>query len=237
MPIARWYHDRGYDIVWPICEQFFPSVERSVPWITWISIKSDPEGRFFYDRPQHLLKTAGCEEILCLYQSLSGHPELADQPEFQIMKFDQYKYARAGVPFLQKWRLSDCIVRDLAAEQALKNSLTQPGRPYVVLHLEGSDHTAQFDRSAIPAGWDQIEIRADQTPSVFDWITVLEGAESIVCVDSVIANLVDQLAIGQDRYFIPRSHIHLTPVLGQDWTVLHPQDEAVRARIRIFASR
>lgn len=208
-----------------------------MPWITWISIKSDPEGRFFYDRPQHLLKTAGCEEILCLYQSLSGHPELADQPEFQIMKFDQYKYARAGVPFLQKWRLSDCIVRDLAAEQALKNSLTQPGRPYVVLHLEGSDHTAQFDRSAIPAGWDQIEIRADQTPSVFDWITVLEGAESIVCVDSVIANLVDQLAIGQDRYFIPRSHIHLTPVLGQDWTVLHPQDEAVRARIRIFASR
>jgi hypothetical protein len=40
-------------------------------------------------------------------------------------------------------------------------------------------------------------------------------------VDSVYANLVDQLNIGTDRYFIPRSHIGLTPVQGQEWTWLH----------------
>jgi hypothetical protein len=152
------------------------------------------------------------------------------------MKFDQYKYSVAGVPFQEKWRLESCITRDPQKEQALKDQLTLPGQPYVVLHLEGSDHRADFDRSIIPAGWAQIEITADQTDSIFDWITTLEGAESIVCVDSVIANLVDQLGIGEDRYFIPRSHIHLTPVLGQAWTVLDPS-ESVKSRIRIFASK
>ena len=236
LPIARWYHDRGHDIHWPICEQFLPSLKDSAPWVNWIPITQDPQGAFFYDTPYTLLQTRGCDEIICLYQSLTGHPELVERPEFQIMKFDQYKYSVAGVPFQEKWRLESCITRDPQKEQALKDQLTLPGQPYVVLHLEGSDHRADFDRSIIPAGWAQIEITADQTDSIFDWITTLEGAESIVCVDSVIANLVDQLGIGEDRYFIPRSHIHLTPVLGQAWTVLDPS-ESVKSRIRIFASK
>lgn len=236
LPIARWYHDRGHEIHWPICEQFLPSVKDSVPWVNWIPVTQDPQGAFFYDTPLALLQAQGCDEIICLYQSLTGHPEFAARPEFQIMKFDQYKYSVAGVPFLEKWRLDSCITRDLQKEQDLKQRVTRPGQPYVVLHLEGSDHRADFDRSIIPADWDQIEITADQTDSIFDWITTLEGAESIVCVDSVIANLVDQLGIGEDRYWIPRSHIHLTPVLGQAWTVLEPSD-SVTARIRIFASR
>jgi hypothetical protein len=39
-------------------------------------------------------------------------------------------------------------------------------------------------------------------------------------VDSVYANIVDQLGLGDDRYFIQRSHIGLTPVQGQHWTWL-----------------
>jgi len=34
----------------------------------------------------------------------------------------------------------------------------------------------------------------------------------------VFSNIVDQMGIGDDRYFIPRSHIGLTPVHGLDWT-------------------
>ena len=59
--------------------------------------------------------------------------------------------------------------------------------------------------------------------------------EVIVAVDSVIANLVDQLGINKDVdcYFIPRSHIQLTPVLGNPWTVVDP-GATVAQRIRIF---
>jgi len=53
-----------------------------------------------------------------------------------------------------------------------------------------------------------------------DWLGVIEGAQSLIMVDSVYANLVDQLGLGDDRYFIQRSHVGLTPVLGQHWTWL-----------------
>jgi len=90
---------------------------------------------------------------------------------------------------------------------------------YVVIHLEGSDHRADFDRTIIPAEWQQIEI-TNQTACLWDWLKILEGAQSLIMVDSVFANIVDQLGIGEDRYFIQRSHIGLTPVQGQHWTWL-----------------
>jgi hypothetical protein len=179
------------------------------------------------------LRNFRVNDVVCLYNSLTGHPEFSRRPEFQIMKFDQYKYAVAGVPFVNKWRLRDLITRDPVRERELFNQVvTNP--QYAVVHLQGSDHRAEFDRSAIPPEWQTVEI-ALQTDSIFDWLTVLERAESIVCVDSVFANLVDQMGIASDLYLIPRSHIQLTPVLGQDWTILDP-GPAVVSRTSIFAA-
>jgi hypothetical protein len=90
---------------------------------------------------------------------------------------------------------------------------------YAVLHLQGSDRSVDFDRSIIPAEWQQIEI-TEQTDSVFDWLKVIEGAQSIIMIDSVYSNIVDQLGIGDDHYFIQRSHIGLTPVHNLPWTWL-----------------
>jgi hypothetical protein len=53
---------------------------------------------------------------------------------------------------------------------------------------------------------------------LLDWLYTIEMAQSIIMVDSVYANLVDQLGIGDDRYFIQRSHVGLTPVHGHHWT-------------------
>jgi len=233
LPIAHHYHEQGWHVHWPIAEQFIPHVVRHVPWVKWIPLTVD-SGPYFYDTPYQRLLNFNCDEIICLYQSLTNHPELQARPEFQIMKFDQIKYAEAGVPFLDKWRLADCVTRDHEAEQALYQRLVNRNRPYVVLHLEGSDHRAEFDRAIIPQDYDQIEVTA-HTDSVFDWLTVLEGAEILICVDSVIANLADQFQIPKkvESYFIPRSHIQLTPVLNGPWRCLEPSPETAQ-RIRIF---
>ena len=204
-----------------------------MPWVKWIPVAPD-QGAFFYDVPMERLKNFKCDEFLPLYNALTGHPEFSSRPEFQIMKFDQYKYAVAGVPFIKKWALTDCITRDLAAEDALFKKIGSPEH-YAVLHLDGSDYRANFDTSVIPAEWQQIEIKEGMTSSIFNWIGILSNAESIICVDSVISNLVDQMNLGTDRYFIPRSHIQLTPVLGQDWTVLEP-DAEVKKRTTIFGA-
>jgi hypothetical protein len=216
LPIAKYYHDRGWDILWPISEEFIPSVVDHVDWIKWIPVTTD-SGAFFYDVPHQRLKNFGCDEIICLYQHLTGH-DFMDAKYFQYTKFDQYKYIKAGVPFLEKWKLADCIRRFPEREQALYDSVVKNPN-YAVIHLEGSDASADFDRSMIPSDWQTIEI-VPRTGSIFDWLMVLERAQSLVMIDSVFANMVDQLGIGEDHYFIQRSHIGLTPVHNLPWTWL-----------------
>lgn len=215
LPIAHYYHIQGYEIHWPICQEFLPHVVQHVPWVHWHTVQTDP-GSFFYDQPIRILEQQNCDEILPLYQALTGH-KFHEELYFQQTKFDQYKYIKAQVPFLNKWKLSECIARDYNKEQELYTSLNI-SKPYAAIHLEGSDHLAKFDYSTIPDDWQTITITSDKTTSIFNWLTVLERADSIVCVDSCVANLVDQMNMPNDKYFIPRSHIGLTPVQGQDWT-------------------
>ena len=219
LPIAYHYHQEGWEIIWPILDEFVPSMSKAAPWVKWVPLPYDAQGHYFYNVPMERLKNFKVDEVMCLYQALTGH-KFHEETCFQYTSFDQYKYIKAGVPFIKKWQLAQCITRDTQREQALYDRVvTNPN--YVVVHLEGSDHRAKFDHSIIPAGWQTIEITA-QTDCIFDWLGVLEGAQSLIMVDSVFANLVDQLAIGDDRYFSPRSHVGLTPVQGQHWEWLKP---------------
>lgn len=216
LPIAGYYHKQGWEVLWPIAEDFVPSMTKAAPWVKWIPIKPD-HGPFFYDEPMKRLKNFKCDEIICLYQALTGH-NFHEEKYFQYTKFDQYKYIKTGVPFLEKWKLAEYITRDHDREQALYDRLvTNPN--YVVTHLKGSDVVATYDDSIIPEGWQVINID-EQTDCIWDWLTIIERAQSLIMVDSVFSNIVDQLGIGEDRYFIQRSHIGLTPVQGQDWTWL-----------------
>lgn len=217
IPIAGYYHRQGWDIYWPICEEFIPNFKETVPWINWIPIPTDPTGKFFYDIPIQRLKNLKMDEILPLYQHLTGH-DFNKEKYFQYTKFDQYKYIASQVPFLHKWHLDQYIQRNPVREQTLYDRLIL-NPDYAVIHLTGSDHRANFDRSIIPDTWQTVEIQPI-TDCIFDWLTILERAQSLIMVDSVYANLVDQLNIGDDRYFIQRSHIGLTPVQGNSWTWL-----------------
>jgi len=220
LPIAHYYYKQDWEVYWPICEEFVSSMKPTAPWVHWIPIPFDRPGRYFYDIPMERLRNFGCDEIIPLYQALTGHPEFSNETYFQYTKFDQYKYIRAGVPFEQKWHLKNCITRDLNREQQLYNQVVKNPN-YAILHLQGWDHKAQFDHSIIPQDWQQIEI-TPITDNLFDWITTIERAQSIIMVDSSLANLTDQLNLGDDRYFIPRSHIGLTPVQLQHWTWIKP---------------
>lgn len=216
LPIARWYYNEGWEIYWPIEEQFLESMQAGAPWVKWIPVPYDQPGRYFYDVPMERLRNFKVDETLCLYQHLTGH-NFSEEKYFQYTSFDQYKYIKAGVPFLEKWRLADCITRNPEREQALIEQLVQNPN-YVVAHLEGSTARASYDAGIIPADWQTIEIKPIKGYTLWDWLGLIEGAQSIICVDSVYANLIDQLGIGSDRYFIARSHIGLTPVQGHDWT-------------------
>ena len=228
LPIAKHYADQGHEVLWPICEPFWASVKDVAPWVKWIPIPEDNKGDFFYTEPEKRLKAFKVDEIVCLYQALNIRPELSKQPFFQIQHFDEFKYSKAGVPFLKKWTLDQCITRDPVREQKLYDKLVK-NENYVVVHTEGSTYKCQPDLSNIPPEWQIIQITAE-TDSVFDWLKIIEGAQAMILLDSVFSNIVDQLKIDGDKYWIPRSHIHLTPVLGTDWTILEPFSDSLAAK-------
>jgi hypothetical protein len=230
LPIAKHYHDQGWLVHWPVVDAWVEQLAHHAPWVKWIPVKPDT-GSFFYDVPMERLKNFKCDEIICLYQALSGHPEFSSEPYFQHVSFDQYKYIRAGVPFLNKWRLAECITRDPVREQALYDRVVTNSH-YVVTHLTASWTTAGFDHSVIPEDWQIIPITTEGY--IFDWLKIIEGAESIIMTDSVMSNLVDQLNIGTDRYYIPLNHIQLTPVFGNDWTWL--DNPTINPGVKIFQS-
>lgn len=216
LPIAKFYADDGWEIYWPICESFISHFDKVVPWVKWIPVPVD-SGSFFYDIPMKRLKNFEVDETLCLYQALTGH-DFHKEKYFQHTSFDQYKYIKAGIPFHHKWKLNECITRNLDRERALFDKLVN-NENYVVVHRKGSNFSVDVDLSIVPEGWQVLEI-TEQTDCIFDWLTILEQAQSLILVDSVFANIVDQLDIGDDRYFISRSHIGLTPVFGGHWTWL-----------------
>jgi len=234
LPIAKYWVDQGDEVYWPICEEFWPSFKDHAPWVHWVPIPTDRVGAFFYDEPMKRLKAFKCDEIVCLYQSLNVIPELSQVPYFQIQHFDEFKYTKAGVPFLEKWNLANCITRDPKREQALYDRLVK-NTNYFVTHTVGSTFETKPDLSAIPEDWQHIDITEGITDSIFDWLKIIEGAQALICIDSIIANMVDQLKIDIDKYWIPRSHIHLTPVLGTEWTILEPPTDSLAAQ-KIFGA-
>ena len=235
IPIAHYYHKQGRKIIWPVCEEFWPSVKDHVTWVQWVPIPMDSKGDFFYTEPMKRLKNFGCTDTICLYQSLNVVPELSKVPWFQIQHFDEFKYTKAAVPFLNKWTLNECITRNLEKEEELYRRLVETP-DYYVTHLEGSNFKCAPDLSSVPAEWQRINITSGITSSVFDWLTIIEKCQALICVDSVISNMVDQLKIDSiDKYWIPRSHIHLTPVLGTEWTMLEPPEGSGAAQ-KIFTA-
>jgi len=224
LPIAYHYYLRDEIIVWPICEEFHETFKTAAPWVNWVPIPTDREGRFFLETPLQVFRDWGvnAEEALYLYQYLNVAPEQTDPEMFNILKFDQYKYAAAGVPFRDKWELSRCITRDSGRELELKQRLKLPKR-YAVCHLNGS--SARVDRSIAASALDPaveiIDVDLHKTDSIFDWITVIQEAEAVVCIDSCFANMIDQLCLeGPELYWIRRSPWDLTPVLGSQWTIV-----------------
>lgn len=223
LPIARYYFEQGDEIVWPICREFITSFEKSVPWVQWRAVDVDQQGRFFLDRPLEILAEEGCdpEENLYLYQYLSQRPDLTDPECFAMLKFDQYKYWVSGVPFRNKWRLADCITRDLGREEALYQQLVKNPENYTVVHLRGSNFEARMDVRQLDPETEVIDVDQYQTDSIFDWITVISRARRVVFIDSVMANLTDQMCIqGPELVWIRRSAWDLTPVLGSQWNIL-----------------
>lgn len=212
LPIAFFYRQKGYEVYWPIYDKWIDQMNHYAPWIKWIPIKMSKD--FFFVEPLNILKKKNIKKIYCLYSVLKSKKELSNEVYFPFVSFDRFKYLKTNVPFYYKWKLNECIKRDYKREQLIFDKYVK-NKKYVVTHLKGSKHSADFDRSIIPNGYDEIEITDDGY--VLDWLKIIENAEMIIMTDSVMANIVDQLMIGKKKYFLQKGNIFFSPVFNSDW--------------------
>lgn len=226
LPIARSLYDEGWEVWWPVCDPFYTQMKAAAPWVKWLSVPVDDGGEFFYANPKRQLDALGVSEELWLYQYLSSHPEKTNPSYFAQFKFDQYKYSCAGVPFGRKWTLADCISRDPAVEGQLYDRLVKQDR-YMVYQGQASDLSYDIDLSIIDPAVQCIEI-TELTGSIFDWLKILEGAETMIFIDSVFANLVDQLYLNPaaDKYYMRKwnRRVDGNPVFLGSWTYVDIED-------------
>ena len=192
LPIAKWYYYRGYEVVWPVHKSFIELFDRA-----------------YYVHPL-ILDCTLAKSYLAAYAAVKDCDKVIDlgigfgraEEDWYAsgLRFDEWKYREAGVPLAEKYNLQ--IERNFEAEQALKRKLNLDRYcdGYVVTHSESS--FARYDFN-VP---DAIEVKPTAGFHLFDWIGVLEGARYILCVDSCVANLVNQLGIGKGRRYIKTWH-------------------------------
>ena len=212
LPIAKHWHDAGWDVFWPIDANFLSSFQSVAPYVEFIPFNFTKTFEGFVMDPVKLLKAKGCQKILTLYSYLSSGC-ISDPVLANSLKFDEYKYAVSNVPFREKWELD--IRRNSEREtQLMEHLVSQPD--YVVTHLTGSDFKCAYVPDAAHAKLPVVNIEA-QSESIFDWLKVIENARHLYMVDSCFSNLVEQLNFTTPKTLYLRSEVRFTPVMRNGW--------------------
>jgi hypothetical protein len=216
LPIADHFIEKGDSVFWPVDASFLPSLQRIKPEINFIGVPCGTGVEYFYDTPLRYLREADCSRVISLYSYVTGLKINVDYLTASL-KFDEYKYAVARVPFARKWDLA--LKRDPGREMALHTSL-RITKPYICIHSRGSNYEISLNLSADLENQFQVVRISELTDSVFDWIYTLEHAAKLLLIDSCFSNLVEQLGIQVEKYLMLRSPACDTPVYRNNWVFL-----------------
>src|SRR5215212_9129807 len=91
LPIADFFLERGFEVVWPLRESNFRIFTPANPDITFLSIPQD-DPLEAYHTPMKMLEPHGCKQIFSLY-SMLGKTKIPNEGLAWSLKFDEYKYA------------------------------------------------------------------------------------------------------------------------------------------------
>lgn len=222
LPIANYLANRGHQILWPIDARFLSSFAAAAPYVRFLPVSGgddngkSPDSYFVHD-PIALLNSESCEITLPLYSFFTGPGMPPNAALANHLKFDEYKYAVAGVPFAEKWQLS--IRRNADRELALYDRLAL-SPPYACLHVDGSNIAVSPDAvNSLAGGMPVVQI-SPRTDNIFDWLLVIEKASHLIMIDSCYSNLVEQLGFTTPKHLLLRSPCALTPVYKNGWTFM-----------------
>jgi hypothetical protein len=196
LPIAKWYYDRGYEIIWPVDRNIIDNFVDYIEYVTFIPIDFDCRVA------NQVCFNNMCNKILDLSFTIPGASTYNSDNYLKqdIYSFDEYKYFLADVPFEEKWNLN--LKRNMDKELSLQKKLNIREQ-YVIIQENSSDYVRKVQ-------WENDQFRRIDfsilSTSVFDWLSVLEKASQHILIESCLVNLVDQLNITVDKHTLLLKH-------------------------------
>jgi hypothetical protein len=238
LPIAKWYHDRGWDVYWPVSKKLINNFIGYIDYVTFIPIESDC--RYAHQT----LFSLQCNRIIDLAFTIPGANTFNSDwylNKNDSLSFDEMKYAIAEVPLEEKWNLQ--ITRNkqkevfLSTEKVYNNQAVFNKISYAVTQTKSSDTAVDVENRLsvedldILDGWHTVVEIAPATTSIFDWLHILENANEHVLIESCFSNLVDQLQIKvpeqilllKHGYYgakLKDGHLKGIPRLKLDWKII-----------------
>jgi len=215
LPIAKYYFDQGYQIIWPIAHQLIRAFSNAIEFVNFIPVESV----YHLQSSRSILACYPDIKILDLQFGFQRPDNLTQQWRQSGMHFDEYKYYLSQVPFELKWGLKDFIKRDNNRELELYNKINPTGK-YLLYQFVGSEETVNITiPDDIRREYQLIEIKPI-TDNFLDWLLLIERADKLLLIDSCYVNLIDQLGFKNTKTRI-RKPLCTTdidyPILRETW--------------------
>jgi len=217
LPIAKYYSNKGYKVVWPMFNHIADMVREVVDYVDIKNVSSNVYT--CVDEAKQIFKQNNITNILDLAATFPDSNITDDYVKecndgFGEEPVDQFKYRKAKVPFDEKWNLA--ISRNFKEEDNLYKKYVLK-EDYVVTCLTHSKGSVdiKFD-----AGDCQI-IKMNEDHNIFFWLKILENTKCFLCVESSVSNLVDQLKLDIRKFIVTKPGDGRTPPIRRsNWKVL-----------------
>jgi hypothetical protein len=212
LPIAKYYNDRGYNVIWPIFAAYTNMFSEVVNYVTFLPVNNN----IYTGVTEAYQCVKDVDKIIDLAATFPGSKctdaYVASGDGLGTIKADEFKYITSEVPIDEKWNL--VLNRNKQKEEELfKLYVKQPN--YVVACLTSSQGRINYK---LDPGTAQL-IEMNENHSIFHWIGILEGAKVLALSNSCVANLVEMLNISNKKFLLPRQDGRL-PTLKNKWIVV-----------------
>lgn len=209
-PIAKYYSDRGYRVIWPIFENYYRMIRDAISYADFYPVTKDVYQSV--NEAHVVFKKNNISNIIDIAATFPGSEctkEYVDCGDGLGQEtFDMFKYRKANVPFEEKWNF--VYERNIAEENKVFSCIVKQ-TPYDIIgtKFSGGDLNLKFDSK-------HNIVKFTDEFSIFHWRRVFEEAEHIALVDSAMANFIEQINLPNKKTLIKLTG-RPAPTFRNDW--------------------
>ena len=209
-PIAKYYSDRGYRVVWPIFENFYSMVSDAISYAEFYPVTKNVYQSVA--ESHSIFKKLNITNILDIAATFPGSESTEEYVKcgdgLGDETFDKFKYRKANVPFEEKWNFT--YNRNYSEEEKVYKHIVKH-TPYDIIgtKFSGGDLNLRFDSK-------HNIVKFTDDFSIFHWRKIFEEAEHIALVDSAMANFIEQINLPNKKTLIKLTN-RPAPTFRNNW--------------------